>query len=1839
MRDKRSIPWILGMWLFVLLSALAACGGEKKERAVVAASRWISAYTTGEISRKSSITVEFSQEILPGVEHGAVVKDGILSISPAVKGSLRKVDEFTLRFEPEGDWESGETYRCKVNFARLFPKDEEVPEAFEFSFSIVPLDASFEEVVLRAGGDIKEVDITGRLDSSDVVADDVLEKSFSVQGVSFRRIEWEHEGKEHRFRITGIPRGETGARARLKVDLSVLGGEGSVEKVVEIPNESEFKVLSSRVDRNARRVDVVFSLPLDPDQSLEGFVRIEGAEPLRLVRQDNILSIYFPQVQAGKYTVRISKDLRSSLGSALGRVYVQEVVFQVPAPEVELLSPGGIVPGVEEAYFPFKARGLRAVDVTVVEVHPGNIVHFFHTHAGFRDKEEWWEDPLAYVGKVVACTTVRLDDDPSFDPFEWATFRLPLTRLVELTPGAVYRVAVNFRPSHFVGFTEEEVAQMDDPLMVPEYGGPTKGEYREGMPDYLEYDWRRREDPYQRAYYGRRREKSAFVFVSNIGFVALRSKEEVVAFVTDIRTGLPLQNVEVEAYDFQGEPCGTGKTDETGVVRIPCSSSPYLLVGRIGEEVGYLILRGDTALDVSAFEVDGISSSEGLKGFIYAERGVWRPGDVIPLFFILEDREKTLPDDYPVVCVFKDPEAKVRKRLVVREHEGRMYRFDLSTRPEDPTGVWSVEVEVGGRRFYKSIRVETVKPNRLRTVLTFPSQTLSLGKGVVPVSAQVSWLHGAPGKGLRLQVERILSSVTTRFEGFPNFSFDDPTVDFHAQKEAVFDGRVDAEGKASFEMGLKGDLEAPGMLRALFVSRAYEEGGDFSINTTSVRVSPYTSYVGVDVQGETENKWREYEANKEYALQVASVSEDGTPVSRDGIHVLLYRLDWQWWWERTSDERGNFLSRYHAQRIKDWKVSTGKDGRGYVKMSFPRWGRYLILAEDPVSGHRAGKIVYVWWSWGEEVPSEVGPALLFFEPEEQSYTVGEEVRFSIPSSPEAHLYVFLSSGSRVLKTMELKGSGEKTEVSFTVTKEMAPTVYIHVFLVQPYGQVSNDRPLRLYGVQYVSVVDPQTVLEPQIACDDYFLPEQDATIVISERSGKPMVYSLALVDEGLLDLTNFETPDPHSYFYGKEALLLRLWDVYGEVVASELLKRGRILRPGGGEGMEEVPKQRANRFPPVVMVEGPFFLEGGATRRHTLRMPQYVGSVRVMVVSAYEGAYGAAGKAVPVKAPLMVLSTLPRVAKMGDRFSMPLQIMVDEEAVGKVEVRVETEGTLALEGEGRKVVDATEPGEYLVSYPLRADRLGVGRVDAVVTSGRFSMRSTVEMDVVPPSPLRTVVQKALLEKGGAHSFSLERVGIPGTTSHVLELSRLPSLNLEQRVSYLIRYPYGCAEQTTSRAFAQLHLPELVDLTEERQREIQENVNGAILRLASFQTSEGGFAFWPGGDPHPWISSYVGHFLIEARRKGYHVPEEMWQDWLSYQKKAAGAWNEEGETREFIQAYRLFTLAAAGSPHTGAMNRLAQRERLSNRTAWRLAAAYATLRQMDMARSLVERASGYLDVRGRYYDWETYGTPLRDRAMALEALVLLGDGVEAFKVLEEIAKDMGTGRWLSTQTIAYSLAAIAGYVESFGASGKLSRVEVLWNGEGMDVVSEKVVASIPLQGEDGSLEVKNGEEGSLYVRVISSGYPPAEEREGFFRDLEVRASFLDTEGRPLDVGSLPQGTDVIVKVTVKNPDTSRVYRDVALTVTMPAGWELINRRLFGLPVAEGTSTGDYQDYRDDRVHTFFDLGPGAEKTFVFLANAAYEGRYFLPGVHCELMYEAEIQAETASRFVDVVKAAR
>ena len=1797
----------------------------------------VAAVSGGVLGRTEPVRVEFHRNQDTSIPLTA----NVLTFRPAARGTVSWLNEYTLVFTPEEPLRPNQRYEVTVNL-------EGIP-SFSFDFMTAPPIFNVQIDPVQISGD-DDVFVSGTVSADADALISRIEQTISSRELG--RPSWTHGDGVHSFMFNSISRGEGARTAEITWDGRPIGSDVSGFTTVLIPGTQEFEVLSLQ-HRNGV-IEVSFSSPIMPQRDLRGFISIGGNTNVRYSLEGNI--------------IRIFDDSRDSAGAQLliqdlqdinGRRLAVPVQFIIPErwelPQIRFSGTGTILPTSQGAQLVVETRNVSGLIVEAFQIYENNMRQFLQVNPLSGTTQ------LDRVGEPVWSQAFYFSW-VAMDQNRWVRRGLDLTELSRNFPGGMFHLRVSFRHRHVQfeceaghgDFSHLEFPDDTFPRFFTGGGEPSFWDLFTQSPNYNWSEWNRhRRDPCHPSFFIRHHDHnitiSRNVLVSDLGLMAKRALDgSWILASTNIITARPSPNTPFRVYNFQGRILHQGRTDSDGMARIPAPAaemgpgSRLFIFAENSLGRAYLRINDALALAVSHFDVAGGAPSTGIRGLIYGERGIWRPGDNIYLTFLLSDPQGTLPQNHPVSFEFEDPRGRITLTRTFTSSVDGFFPILISTPPDAPTGEWIARVRVGGNVFTRSIRVETVMPNRLRMDLDFGGGDF-IRSAPQNVSLEAEWLFGAPAPGLRADISVSFADSQTIFPGFTDFSFRDPSRTVSSERQVIWEGNLDSAGRANFTMTLNPGARVPGRVMARFITRVFEPSGVFSQEQISMEYSPYKRYVGVRLpRGDAARGM--LLTDTYHTADIVLLDEDGNFVQENvDLTAAIYQLSWRWWWEMGGNEAADIAATLARNPISRQNI-TATNGRASwnFRINHPNWGRYLVIIQDAEGGHAAAQIVYIDWpGWAGRPQEGTAGAMLTLTAERASYNVGERVAVSFPSNRDAAAWVVVEKGGEVIRSEWINTNDGMTRFEFVAEPSMVPNVYVHVALLQPHLQTQNDLPIRLYGIIPVMIDDPMVILHPRITTQENWQAESTVSFTVSEASGRPMAYTVAVVDEGLLGLTRHTLPNPRNTFYAREASFLKSWDIFNEVIGAYSGRLETLLAIGGGDGAVMPDTDRElQRFRPVVRFFGPYEIGPGGSRTTTFELPPYVGALRIMVMAASatneaqvrsQRAYGTAETTVRVTSDLMVFASLPRVLSPDDEVVIPVHVNSHVEGNRNVRVSLSVPGAEII-GASAQNLRFDRSTEQLIRFRVRAPA-NPGALQFTVraeSSGLRTAQHVVDMEVRSTAIPVTTSLYRLIPPGETWTGNLTYPGREGTNTLVAEFSRLPPLNLDHRLGFLIRYPHGCVEQITSGVFPQLYLGMILNLDQNRRAEIRTNVNAGIERILRTQLTSGGFPYWPGGaTAHDWVSSYVGHFLLEARRLGYNVPESAIRSWVSHQRNAAVLWQASGG-RFTEQAYRLYTLALAGEADMGSMNRLRGQPNLPLQASWRLAAAYWHSGQRDIARNMIQ---GLALPEGYFRELSgTFGSTLRDRAMIMGTLFLINTGPAAsaneqarMRVLfEEITRTLSSDRWLSTQETAFALVAIAPFIQ-MNARGELMNLDFTVAGRSGNVrfgspITQEFFGEVA--GTSTPFTVTNRSASAVYVKFSVHGLPEEGREPAISNGLALAVEFRSSDGVVIRPEDLRLGEDMDVIVTLRNT-FGRSVEEIALVVPVPASWEIINTRLAG-PAAQ-TPIFRFQDIRDDRVKTYFDLAQGETRAIRFMVTKTYEGRFYRPAIHAYAMYDESIRA--------------
>ncbi len=1829
---------------FVLLSVLAlGCAQVPVEdlRQTVASetAQLVSTVTSGTVSSRDAIKVRFVKPAVDTHLVGHSLKKQVFTFTPPIDGTAAWATTQVLVFRPNRPLPMRQPYQGRLDLAALLPAHTTLqPLHFDFAVAgreILSLEGDFD---LKTANDPRYLIYQGRLELTEQADMQSVREAVTLRrGETRRPLTWQADasGKVFTFTSAVIERDTTRQTYALIVDDEKLAISHRYEKDIPLAPLQDMRLVNIEKEQEGTypRLILIFSDQLDLRQHIEGLVQVRPEVPVRLKATGKQILVDGDFAPGHTYELAVHAGIRSHWGTRTEGTTLQEVGFADRKPQLRFARDGMFLPSSKDKRLRFATLNLRRVVLEVKKVYASNLGQFLQTerlHSGKERRDSFRDSYIRRVGVEVAHDTLEISDQRN----TWLEHELDLGALLAEDAQGLFLIGLRFGRDDMLYRSPTSTASQ----IRQHYGQ----RHRSRNNTYYS-------DPNSPGYIRGHGQAYKPLVVSDIGLTYKRGHDQHLVYATHIDDAQPLPGVAISLRTYQNQVAARGTTDDRGLARFEDLDEEVFYVEAEHQGQRSVVKPNDMAWNLSSFDIDGTESRQGTRAFIYTERGVYRPGDPINISVIARHQDYTFPADHPVTCTIFNPRNQVVFEQVQRRGRQGLYNFTFTTHPKDPTGNWRAQILIGDSTFDRVLKIETVVPYRLKTKIATAKEHLGRQDETLSADLHSTYLFGSPAAGLEAELAVSLHSVPKTFPHYRAFSFTNELIDYQPVEAVLFKGRLDAKGSARAEWTLPPLVNAPSALQAVLTAKVLEKGGRPNHQRHRLPIDPYDYYVGL----------QKPEFNYGYTrvgvpVQIPAIVTDveGNLVAGRNLLYRVYRGTTHWWWE--YENRQAFQRRFKSDRrtelVAEQRVVSALTP---IDLLFKPddSGQYLIEVTDGDNkGHTAA--FFVRTSHGGRVPTgEDNEGALVLRTDREQYQPGDEaiIRFAVPQ--EGSVLFAVEQDGRVIESRwhRLDGTREEATIPIAISPAMIPTTYASVSLIQPHAQTDNDRPMRLFGVVPIAVHDPATRLDFDIHMPDLLRPGQPFAVEV-QSAADSAAFTIAVVDEGLLALTNFHTPAPWQYFFQKQRLSVRTFDLFAHIIGVAKGDPFKTFAIGGGFAAEQQAQRDSHRrFPSVSMFAGPLHTDATGHARVQFTMPNYVGAVRTMVIGTRGKRFGHAEKTTAVKSDLMVLSTLPRVIGPGDQFKVPVTAFAMADSLGTVEVSIEVQGPLAIVGQARKRVDFAGVGERDLSFHLQADQ-AVGPATIVVKAAATKARASrqTHLEVRPASPPIYKSDERGVTPGESVSLTIPDQGMPGTNQARISIRRWPNFSFDNQLLRLVRYPYGCLEQTVSSVFPQLYLKDLLDLKAAERRtvaaDIDERINEAILRLRHFQLHDNSFSLWPGQRrASVWGSIYAGHFLIEARSLGYHIPDDMLQGWLRHQQAQATLTGDDLKVR----AYRIYLLALAGDPALGAMNLLKENalDSMTNVEKWLLATAYlhAGIRPTanEIARTTGVKVEAYREFAN------TYGSGLRDEALILDALVAFQRQDAADSLAKKVAHDISEG-WHSTQTTSVALLALGKYVQSLQqdsdpAASLTGRIR-LPGGQLVPFSTDALGYQMELTSGFGApvevhLDSANTVE-RAFVALDWEGVPLRGIDQDEAGQIGLEVEWLDEDGMSIAPDTLAQGTTFWGHIRVANRSPHHLLEEVALTQLLPAGWEIENTRLSsktrpGWMKKWQLNTEEYLDIRDDRISWFFDLPRRSQPLdFAVKLNAVTQGEFSLPPTQVEAMYDRDFRARKAGGTVVV-----
>lgn len=1792
----------------VLFSFLFSFCGPRTEKADTAEIQYseevaqvISHITAGTILPGDYIEVIFVENIVEETALNQKVSNPF-SFSPAISGEAMWTSRDVLTFVPDKPLRSRVNFTGELDLKVISDDMDDLDIDLKFYVEGRDLVSFSGDLELENPSDPKKLVYRGKVEFSQATALEDVQKAVAFSSLS---LNWNQEsGNSFSFVSEAITRHASVKMYEFVIKGNPLGLTESFEKTVEVVPLTKMQLSSLDPDEQGKypKVMIKFSDQLDENQLLDGFVTVDPAVDFTLQKLGKFLLIDGEFKFGNEYAITINTGVKSRWGTKTDQLITKKIKFSDIQPQVQFASGGIFMPTSNEKKLQFLTANLRRVHVEVKKVFDNNIERFFRNETLKSTKtrnSEFDQSYVTSVGAIVYNQTFEIGNDKN----EWLIHNLDLSNVLNEFSNGLYLIRINFNPHD---------------VLVP---------IKESELPYIQ------------------RNGQIFkpVTISDLGIIAKHYDNEYFdVFVTDLKTASPISGVKVSVFNYNDSWSGT--TNSEGKATVKGRGHNYIKAEKNGQLS--IIAPYEMKWNKSGFDVGGISANElKIRGFIYTERGVYRPGDSVNLSCIVRYARGS-QDNVPAYFKLFNPDGILVHEQTQKGAKDGFYNFNFGTAQNDPTGNWNAQVNVGNRYFHHTLKVETVVANRLKVKVTPEMKTILPSNKNVEVEVESRYLFGASADGLPYETEVEIFDFPKAFPKFREYSFFNQYIEFQDIKAKITKGNLNSDGKANVVWNVPNLSQAPSPLKAKITATVQEDGGRPNNAWAFVDLHPFTHYVGI------KNLYSYVKLNSRNDIPVVLVDHTGNPVKGRDLIYRIYRNDSYWWYQYNNfrDFKLKFKTDKHSYLIEEGALTSAVPNTS-VPFQPRQRGQYLIEVQDGVNGGHISSIFVSAYPYGGIPTGDQNAGTLSLRTEKSTYDVGEVAVLNFPSPRRGNILLTVERANKILITKWIKPDPENEDmkVNLKISNKMTPNCYVTVTILQEHAQTVNDRPIRMFGILPLNVIDPKTKQEIVIDMPDELKPKEEFRIDISTLNGQTTQFTVAVVDEGLLDLTNFQTPDPWKEFFKKIRLEVETYDMFGHVIGANENDVFCTFSIGGDMDYRESqvdPFEKKKRFKPVCMFQGPMFTNSQGKAKVTFTMPNYVGSVRVMVISAKGNTYGSAEKTVPVRSDLIVQPTLPRALKPGDEFEIPVNVFATKEKLGKVDISIKTEGPIEVVGQASQLHTFTTKDDKMFYFKVKV-KPEIGQSKITISGTGNNINSFFEADIpVSPSAARIYEkEEKIIKPDETIIFNIPKPGLNGTNNARINLSVFPNMDFLHRLDFLIRYPYGCIEQTTSSVFPQLALKSLLNGDKQHQ-EIDDNINAGISRLRSFQLGDGGFSYWPGGhSASAWGTNYAAQFLFEARKKGYVVPDAMYDGVVRYLEREIRRTNSD---RKYLmtRVNRCYVLAIANKAPLNEMNLLKQNhyQEMNNTEKWQLITAYHLAGAADKVQDLINNITTEVEEYSEF--GHTYGSRYRDLGIILRCLVLLERDEDAALMAKHITKVLSGRMWYSTQTLGQMLLGIGNYFDYAGISSTNDLIiegsVVLPGGSKVDIKSVDKYNLYINEGYGEELKVKLNDDiqvSQLYATLTSNGVPLNDQTQDQNKNISLKVDWYNENGETIDVSNVKQGETIYGKYRIQNESVVPIIEEVALVQLIPSGWEIENTRLSnevlpGWMSSWTTGSEEYLDIRDDRIMWFFDLKNNYPLDFIVKINVITKGKFTLPGARCEAMYNADYMATRQSKSIKV-----
>ncbi|HEX6846097.1 MAG TPA: MG2 domain-containing protein [Chitinophagaceae bacterium] len=1774
----------------------------------------------GEVPQMGNLVFRFDKSLMKDSLLNVWDSTDYVSFTPKIPGRFRWESPDQLVFSPALPLQPATTYTAKFsNEVLRYSKYNKIEGADKISFNTPALALENAQVVWTMPDEatrnvVPQLDLffnykidPAKLKDRLSIEVDGKETSFAPQTVSsdtkvsFRLASFKPEDRNYETKIT-IGKG-----------LAPEGGTNSIAETItenlSVPSPYVLVIqnVESEHDGTEGTIRVTTSQQL-VDTDIKTFIRFDPALQFTAEIDESGLTLRSDKFDIEKsYTVSFKEGMRGRIGGELKEESQHQVAFGELEASISFSSKKGVYLSKRGAKnLEVKITSIPKIKLTISKIYESNLL--------MMDRYGYYPSTASYRRYE--------DEDYNYD-YRGGGEDAMLGDII-------YEKEIETRSLPKSGGGKVlNISQFEDRL--PDF----KGIYHiqiSSMKDYWQRD-------------------SRFVSVSDIGLIAKEGIDKIVVFANSIKTAEAMNGVNVSVYSKNNQLIGNGSTNNDGVAEIVYTKKdfsgfqPAMIIAKTGDDFNYLPFSS-TRVNTSRFDVGGRRANpSGLDAFVYGERDIYRPGEKINFSVIVRNREWKSPGEMPLKMKFLLPNGKELKEFRKTLNEEGSTEGSIEMALSAITGSYTLEVYTSNDLLLASqdFRIEEFVPDRIRVNTKLDKTFLKVGE-TTTLSVNAMNFFGPPAANRKYQTEIQTKQKYFSPAKFEKYDFSFSSGNSPISKE-VREGTTDAEGKAKQVYTVPDNLKNVGVLQTTFYTTVFDETGRPVSRASSIDVFTQDVFFGIRYDG-----WYYHALNQPVQFKLVSVNKDGNALNAKARIEIIKRE-----YNTHLVNTGGYFRYESQEEIRSIETRELVVGAETFYSFVPRIpGRYELRVSVPGATSYVSQSFYSYgrWGWSESNSFEVdNEGNVDIELDKKSYFAGEAVAafFKVPFS--GRMLVTMETDKLVhyqYVDVEATAKNNRTvKVDLPLTAEHVPNVYITATLIKAHEL--SDLPLTVaHGFQNVKVEEKSRKMQVDIVATKAVRSKTKQKVTVKAAPGSYV--TLSAVDNGVLQVSNFETPDPYNFFYQKKALQVTAFDLY-PLLFPEIRAK---FSSTGGDGELEMSKRvnpmPAKRVKIVSYWSGIQQANGNGEASFEFSIPQFSGEIRLMAVAYKDQSFGSSENTMTVADPIVISTALPRFLSPGDTVTVPVTLSNTTAKSANISASISIEGPLKIIGINNQSIALNANSEGRAVFQVAADpSVAIGKIKIAVNGMGEKFNDETEISIRPASPLQKVSGSGSIAGGSTQKINIEvNDFIPSSIAYKLVVSRSPALELGDHLRYLVEYPYGCTEQTVSAAFPQLYYGDMADLMGLNQKlktNANSNILEAIRKIKMRQTYKGGVMLWDNDDTeHWWATVYAAHFLLEAKKAGFDVDNSLIETMLGYI-------NNRLKSRETITyyynrtqskmiapkevAYGLYVLALAGKANTSAMNYYKSNPQLlALDSRYLLSAAYAAAGDKRSFNSLLP--SSFAGEESVPQTGGSFYSDVRDEAIALNALVDADPGNSQIGIMAKHVSDKLKSRnWLSTQERAFS----------FLSLGKLARAAVKSDVTADIKVNGKTIAKVDggqwtgnqaaLKGTNIDIETKGT--GRLYYFWVAEGISSSGAYKEEDNYLRVRKRFYDRHGKLLTGNTFKQNDLIIVNISLERSYSTDI-QNVVITDLLPAGFEIENPRTKEIPgmdwIKDAASVRSL-DVRDDRIHLFVDADI-AKKNFYYAVRAVSPGIYKMGPVSADAMYDGEYHSYNGAGVIKVTQ---